>query len=158
MRSFRQPACKVCTAVRQSRWASFCQFLKQQVHRVLVFLVVLQYLHGIEHFQQSSEVLFLHRGFIMQIRDQCGQKQSFGLFPERVSAGPFALGVGHQGRDQFQNILFAVDIGEGVVVHRLFEVDGVQNPDLVAVLQHRVATFKHDSSFRVSNHIGTVTL
>ena len=69
----------------------FCQFLKQQVHRVLVFLVVLQYLHGVEHFQQSSEVLFLHRGFIMQIRDQCGQKQSFGLFPERVSAGPSPL-------------------------------------------------------------------
>ena len=29
----------------------FCQFLKQQVHRVLVFLVVLQHLHGVQHFQ-----------------------------------------------------------------------------------------------------------
>jgi len=28
----------------------FCQFLKQQVHRILVFLVVLQHLHGVEHF------------------------------------------------------------------------------------------------------------
>ena len=94
----------------------------------------------------------------MQIRDQCGQKQSFGLFPERVSAGPFALGVGHQGCDQFQNVLFAVNIGKGVIVHGLFEVYGVQDLDLVAVLQHSIATFKHDSSFRVSNHIGTVTL
>ena len=94
----------------------------------------------------------------MQIRDQCGQKQSFGLFPERVSAGPFALGVGHQGRDQLQNVLFAVDIGEGIVVHRLFEVDGVQNPDLVTVLQHCVATFKNDSSFRIGDDIGAVAL
>ena len=61
--------------------------------------------------------------------------------------GPFTLGVGHQGRDQLQNVLFAVDIGKGVVVHGLFEVDGVQNLDLVAVIQHCVATFKHDGSF-----------
>ena len=32
-------------------------------------------------------------------------------------------------------------------MHGLFEVYGVQNLDLVAVLQHCVATFKHDSSF-----------
>ena len=115
-------------------------------------------LPGVEHFQQCCKILLLHRGFIMQISDQGGQKQSFGLFPERVSAGPFALGVDHQGRDQFQNVLFAVDIGEGVVVHRLFEVDGVQNPDLVAVFQHCVATFKQDRTFGVSDHIGTMTL
>ena len=28
----------------------FCQFFKQQVHRILVFLVILQHLHGVEHF------------------------------------------------------------------------------------------------------------
>ena len=57
-------------------------------------------------------------------------------------------GVGHQGRNQFQNVLFAVDIGEGVIVHRLFEVNGIQDFQLVTVLQHCVATFKNDSSFR----------
>ena len=89
----------------------------------------------------------------MQISDQGSEQKTLRFFPEWVSTGPFTLGVGHQGRNQFQNVLFAVDIGEGVIVHRLFEVDGVQNPDLVAVLQHRVATFKHDSSFRISNYI-----
>ena len=69
----------------------------------------------------------------MQIGNQGGQKQSFGFFPERIAATAFALGVGHQRCHQLQNVFFAVDIGEGVVVHRLFEVDGVQNPDLVAV-------------------------
>ena len=136
----------------------FCQFFKQQIHRVLVFLVVLQHLHGVQHFQQGGEVLLLGRGFIMQIGDQGSQKQSFGLFPERVSAGPLALGVGHQGRDQFQNVLFAVDIGEGVVVHRLFEVDGVQDFQLVTVFQKCVPALDHDTTFRVSDHIGTVTL
>ena len=91
--------------------------------------------------------MFLRWGFIMQICDQSRQQKTFAFLPKGVSTGPFALGVGHQGRDQFQNVLFAVDIAERVVVHGLFEVDGVQNPDLVAVLQHCVATFKHDSSF-----------
>ena len=94
----------------------------------------------------------------MQIGDQGGEQKTLRFLPEWVPAGPFTLGVGHQGRDQFQNIFFAVDIGEGVIVHRLFEVDGVQNPDLVAVFQHCVATFKQDRTFGVSDHIGAVTL
>ena len=94
----------------------------------------------------------------MQISDQGGEQKTFAFLPKWIAAGPLALGVGHQGRDQFQNVFFAVNIGKGVVVHGLFEVDGVQNPDLVAVLQHCVATFKHDSSFGIGDHIGTVTL
>ena len=39
------------------------------------------------------------------------------------------------------------DIGEGVVVHRLFEVNGVQNPDLVAVFQKCIPTLDHDTTF-----------
>ena len=42
--------------------------------------------------------------------------------------------------------------------YRLFEVDGVQNPDLVAVFQKCVPALDHDTTFRVSDHIGTVTL
>ena len=94
----------------------------------------------------------------MQIRDQGGEQKTFAFFPKWVPAGPFALGVGHQGRDQFQNVLFAVDIGEGVVVHGLFEVDGVQDFQLVAVFQKCVPALDHDTTFRVSDHIGTVTL
>ena len=94
----------------------------------------------------------------MQIGDQGGEQKTLRFFPEWVPAGPFTLGVGHQGRDQFQNVLFAVDIGKGVIVHGLFEVDGVQNPDLVAVFQKCVPALDHDTTFRVSDHIGTVTL
>ena len=56
--------------------------------------------------------------------------------------------VGHQGRDQFQNVLFAVDIGEGVIVHGLFEVDGVQDFQLVTVFQKCVPALDHDTTFR----------
>ena len=74
------------------------------------------------------------------------------------ATGPFTLGVGHQGRNKFQNVLFAVDIGEGVIVHGLFEVDGVQDFQLVTVFQKCVPALDHDTTFRVSDHIGTVTL
>ena len=94
----------------------------------------------------------------MQIGDQGGEQKTLRFFPEWVPTGPFTLGVGHQGRDQFQNVLFAVDIGEGVIVHGLFEVDGVQDFQLVTVFQKCVPTLDHDTTFRVSNHIGTVTL
>ena len=94
----------------------------------------------------------------MQIGDQGGEQKTLAFLPKWIATAAFALGVGHQGRDQFQNVLLAVDIGEGVIVHRLFEVDGVQNPDLVAILQHCVATFKQDRTFGVSDYIGTVTL
>ena len=136
----------------------FCQFFKQQIHWVLVFLVVLQHLHGVKHFQQGGEILLLHRGFIMQIGDQSGQQKPLAFLPEGVSTGPFTLGVGHQRCHQLQNVLFAVDVGKGVVVHRLFEVYGVQDLDLVAVFQKCVPALDHDTTFRVSDHIGTMTL
>ena len=41
-----------------------------------------------------------------------------------------------------------MDIGEGVIVHRLLKVDGVENLDVVAVLQKGVATLNHDAAFR----------
>ena len=43
-----------------------------------------------------------------------------------------------------------MDIGEGVIVHRLPKVDGVENLDVVAVLQKGVAALNHDAAFRVS--------
>ena len=94
----------------------------------------------------------------MQISDQGGEQKTLAFLPKWIATGPFALGVGHQGRDQFQNVLFAVDIGEGVIVHGLFEVDGVQDFQLVTVFQKCVPALDHDTTFRVSDHIGTVTL
>ena len=40
-----------------------------------------------------------------------------------------------------------MDIGERVIVHRLLKVDGVENLDVVAVLQKGVAALNHDAAF-----------
>lgn len=43
-------------------------------------------------------------------------------------------------------------------MHRLSEIDGVENPDTVSVLQKGLATVDYDIAFRVSDDVGTVTL
>ena len=83
----------------------------------------------------------------MQIGDQGSEQKTFAFLPKWVPTGPFAFGVGHQGCDQFENVLFAVDIGEGVIVHGLFEVDGVQDFQLVTVFQKCVPALDHDTTF-----------
>ena len=40
-------------------------------------------------------------------------------------------------------------------MHGLFEVDGVQDFQLVTVFQKCVPALDHDTTFRVSDHIGT---
>src|SRR5699024_6098396 len=61
-------------------------------------------------------------------------------------------------RDQLQNVLFAVDIVKGIISHRLFEVDGVENFDAVAFLQKGVADLQNRGAFWVGKNIGTVHL
>lgn len=51
-----------------------------------------------------------------------------------------------------------MDIGEGVIVHRLPKVDRVENLDVVAMLQKGIAALNHDAAFGVSDHIGAVHL
>ena len=43
-------------------------------------------------------------------------------------------------------------------MHRLSEIDGVKDPDAVSILQKSLAAVDYDIAFRVSDHIGTVTL
>lgn len=43
-------------------------------------------------------------------------------------------------------------------MHRLSEIDGIENPDAISVLQKGLAAVDYDIAFRVSDHVGTVTL
>ena len=110
--------------------------LEHEVHWILKFLVVLPHLHDVEQFQQGRKVPFFDRRFIVDI----GNKRVFCLLPKRI--GPFSLtaGVCHKGRNQFQDVLLAVNIVEGVVMHRLLEVDGIEDFDAVAFLQKTLPT------------------
>ena len=71
--------------------------------------------------------------------------------PEIVTGFALALGVGDQRRDQLQNVLFRVDVGERVVVHGLLEVQGIENLDLIPVLLQRMAAGNHDVPFGIGD-------
>ena len=109
----------------------FLQRLKHQIHRILVLFVILADLHGIDKFDQSSEVLLLFWSFVMNIADQGTVEQRLCLVPEGITAFSFTLGIGHQRRDQLQDILFAVYIGKRIIMHRLPEIDRIEDLDPV---------------------------
>ena len=94
------------------------QFLKKLVHGILKFFVILTGFAGVDELQQRGEVLFLLRGFIPDVADQCAVEQAFGLDPE-ILAGLLAitLCVGDDGIDQFQNIFLTADVMERIVPH-----------------------------------------
>lgn len=103
------------------------QILKQQVYRILISFIIFRNLHGIQHFQQCCEVLFLNRGFIVKVSDQRNEQKPLRFVPEWVAALTLTLGVGHQCGDELQNVLFTVDVRHGVIAHTLGKVDGVEN-------------------------------
>jgi len=104
----------------------FFQVLKHNIHGILELFIILTDLHGVDELNQRSKVLFLNRGFVVDISDQRTVQQRFRLGPELVPGLAVTLGVGNQGCDELQDVFFAVDISEGIVVHTLGEVDGVE--------------------------------
>ena len=51
-----------------------------------------------------------------------------------------------------------MNIGEGVIVHGLFEVDRVQDLDAVAHAPHEVSALHHHAALRVGDDVGAVAL
>ena len=100
----------------------FCQFFKHQIDGIFEVLVVLPHLHGVNHLDEGGEVLLLHRRFVVDIPDERRVEQRLRLAPEIVAALAVPLRVGDEGRDQLQNVLFRVEIREGVVVMGLLKL------------------------------------
>ena len=94
----------------------------------------------------------------MQIADQRTIQQCLCFRPEFIPGFPFALCIGDQRSHQFQDIFFRMNIGERIVMHRLFKIDRIHNLNPIPILQKRIPAFHSDASFRISNHIGTVHL
>ena len=130
------------------------QFLKQQIDVVLKLLVVLVDLHRVDHLDQRGEALFLVMPLIVDVPDEGRVEQGFRLDPKIVPGLGVAGGVGDQGRYQLQNILFRMDIGKGVVVHGLLEVDGVKDADSVALLLQQRSALHGDAALGVCDHEG----
>ena len=133
-------------------WLFLFQRLKHLVDRVLERLIVLPDFHSVQEGDERPEVLLLHGGDIVDIGDERRVEELLRLLPEVAVPAALAvlLGVRHQGRHQLQNVLFVMDIGEGVVVHRLLEVDGVENLDAVLVPHQDGPALLDDPPFRMS--------
>ena len=78
--------------------------------------------------------MFVLRRFIVDIANQRGIKQRFRFRPELVTGFPVTLGIGNQSSDELQDILFAVDIGKGVIMLRLAEIDRVEHADFIRLI------------------------
>ena len=128
------------------------EFFKQQIHWILILFIVLSDFHGIEQLQQRCKVLFFRRCLIVKIRNQRSIEQFFAFSPERVASGSLPFCIGHQGRNQFQNVLFFVDISERIIMHRLVEIDGVHRLNEVPLLCKGMSALVNETSFRVRNH------
>ena len=70
------------------------QRVKHQIHRVLELLVILSDLHGIDELDEGGEILFLHRGLVVDIPDKGAVQKRFRLDPEIIPGLALALGVG----------------------------------------------------------------
>ena len=115
----------------------------------------------------------------MDIANERTIEKRFCLDPEIVSGLAFAFGIGDQRRDQLQDVLFAMDLGERVIVHGLLEVDGIEDLDAVRLINDLAVFILHwlsvlpqlgcaplehfsalhqNGSLRVCDHIRTVHL
>ena len=134
------------------------QSFKHLIYWILKGFIILAYFHRIQKFNQRCKVLFFQRCLIVDITDQGTIQQSLRLRPEFVTGLAVSFGVGNEGCGQLQNILFAVNIREGIIMHRLSEIDSIENPDAVSVLQKGLAAVDYDIAFRVSDHVGAMAL
>ena len=134
------------------------QSFKHLIHWILKGFIILAHFHRIQKFNQRCKVLLFQRCLIVDIPNQGTIQQGLRLRPEFITGLAVSLGVGNERCGQLQNILFAVNIREGIIMHRLSEIDGVKDPDTVSVLQKGLAAVDYDIAFRVSDHVGTVTL
>ncbi len=60
-----------------------------------------------------------------------------------------SLGICHDGIHQLQDVLLRMDIVEGVIPKTLFEVDGIQDLQLITVIHQHLSTFNDQGSLRV---------
>ena len=133
-------------------WLPLFQLLEHQVYRIFEVLIVLAHLHRIDKLNERREILFLHRRFIVDVPDKGGIEQRFCFLPEIVPGLALTLGVGDQRRDQLQNVLFRVDVGERIIVHGLLEVQGIEYLDLIPILLQNMAAGNHDVPFGIGDN------
>ena len=55
------------------------QLIEHQVHGVFELLIILPDLHAVDHFNEGGEILFLHRGLVVDVADERAVQQRLRL-------------------------------------------------------------------------------
>ena len=130
------------------------QLIKHDVNGIFECLVILSGFRSIDHFEQGSKVFLVFRCFVPDVADKGCVVEFFSLHP-KVLAGFIAISlrIDDNRIDQLEDVLLTADVGKGIVVHRLSEVDGVQGLDDIPVLHKHLAAFDEDCTFRIGHAI-----
>ena len=89
----------------------------------------------------------------MDVPDQGTVEHGFRFHPEVITALAFALRVRDERCDQFQDVFLGVDVRKRVVMHALFEVDGVEDLNPVVILLEQFSAFNEDTALGISHNI-----
>ena len=117
------------------------QLIEHDVHWVFEVFIVLSGLRSIDHFEQCGEIFLVFRCLIPDVANECCVIELFCLHPKILTGFiAISLRVDDDRIDQFEDVLFAADVGEGVVVHGLAKIDCVQRLDCIPIfLKHLAA-------------------
>jgi len=94
----------------------------------------------------------------VDVAHERGIEECFRLHPEIIPSFAFTLGFGDECRHQLQDVLFALDVGKGIVVHGFVEVDGIEDLDLIAFPQEKLSAFHYDAALGICDHIAGMAL
>ena len=136
----------------------FFERVKEEIDRVFEIVVVLAHFHRVNHCHQRVKVLFVRWCFVKDVAHQCAIQQRFGVSPKWVAAFLPAVGIGNQNICQLQDILFRMNVMERVIVERLFEVDGVEESNLILFLFQQVSALDEQTAFGVCYDIAGMAL
>ena len=128
------------------------QILKHQVNGIPEILVVLACLHTADHINQRRKVAIFLQRFLPQIADQRRVEQHFRFLPKWIAALALAARIGNQAIYQFQDILFAMDIRQRIIVHALGKIDRVHHLNAVAEMPQHPAALDDQTAFRVGHN------
>ena len=133
------------------------QFLKQHIYCIFKCLIIFPCFRSVDKLKQGRKVLFFFRCFIPDIADQ-GTVQKPLCFRPEILTGllAFPFRVHHDRIYQFQNILFRMDIVEGVIMHTLGKIDRIQYFHFISMPYQHLSALNDDRPFRVCDHITDV--
>ena len=94
-------------------WLTLFQFIEHEVNGIFEGLVILSGLRSVDQFEQGSEVFLVFGRFVPDVADEGCVVELFGLDPE-ILPGLIAISlrVDDDCIDQFEDVLFAADVGE----------------------------------------------